>query len=107
MPQDEQGLLGLATSSCPVAASGLTAQQLLAHVHAFYQQPLGPALLRQALEAGLHQQALAAVWAALSGGGGGGAGVRGLLLGSMCSFEGLVRASREPRGNVYELRLAS
>jgi hypothetical protein len=97
LPQDQGLTLGYAPLRLAVPPGGLTAGGLLAALHAHYAQ-------RVALNA-----ETAALLRAAQGGGAaaaGGAAPRSALLGSRLALEGVVRATRDPSGAVYEVLLA-
>lgn len=110
LPQSSSSLLGhAAVNCCPAdAGKGLTCGDVLAAVHAFYQQEV---LLQQDHSCEMdHCQGGAASGTTTCGAGSGVAGTQRVkrlqLLGHKQMFEGLFRATKDPCSTVYEVCLA-
>lgn len=101
LPQDAALSMGHAVSRLPVPPQGLTCGALLRHLHAFYDQPLdlgdsaAASLLGDVCTGGRR------------GPGGGAPPLRHTLLGARLALEGVVRATRDPVGCVYEVVLTA
>ena len=103
LPQDGRGELGHASLTWQLPVRQITAGELLRRVHAWYQDALPPEEVLALLKAHPGARAAAALlrpaFLELQ------AVQRGALLGPRVGWEGLVKATREPCGTVYELRL--
>jgi hypothetical protein len=98
LPQDQALALGYAPLRVPVPPGGLTCGGLLSALHAHYAQQT---VLDNATARLLHAAHGAPAGAAAAGD----AVPRSALLGARLSLEGVVRATRDPAGAVYEVLL--
>eukprot|EP00887_Chlorella_sp_A99_P006628 scaffold3.g6628.t1 len=103
LPRDARGELGHASLAWELEGRRLAAGELLARIHSHYGESLAPeevlALLRAHPGAAAAAQTLRPAFLELR------PVARGALLGARVAWEGLVKATREPAGAVYELRL--